>query len=106
HQERGHPAGLRAGCRRRRVGRVVRRRGERDGGAVPHRDGPGGHGGGPVSVTEVRQALGSWQLSLVDGTPADVLDAVTPFGHVVVLPGRMTAGDVQAAGDALLSAAR
>jgi hypothetical protein len=59
-----------------------------------------------VSVTEVRQALGSWQLTLRAETPADVLDAVTPFGHLAVLPGRMTEGDIQAAGDSLLSAAR
>lgn len=59
-----------------------------------------------MSVTEIRQALGSWEITLGAGTPADVLDAVTPFGHVVVLPGRMTPGDIQAAGDSLLTAAR
>lgn len=59
-----------------------------------------------MSVTEVKQALGSWSLALRDGTPADVLDAVTPFGHIAIIPGRLTEGDIQAAGDALLSAAR
>ena len=59
-----------------------------------------------MSVTEVRQALGSWQLSLDANTPADVLDALTPFGHLVIVPGRMTSGDIQATGDALLTAAR
>lgn len=59
-----------------------------------------------MSVTEVRQALGSWSLSLDRNTPADVLDAITPFGHVAVLPGRLTSGDIAAAGDGLLTSAR
>jgi hypothetical protein len=59
-----------------------------------------------VAVTEIRQALGSWELTLKEGTPADVLDAVTPFGHIAIVPGRMTEGDIQAAGDNLLTAAR
>jgi hypothetical protein len=58
-----------------------------------------------VSVTEVKQALGTWSLQLRPETPREILDAIAanPFGHVAVLPGRI---DPAAAGDGLLSAAR
>jgi fibronectin type III domain protein len=58
-----------------------------------------------VSVTEVKQALGTWSLSLRSETPREILDAIaaSPFGHLAVLPGRI---DPTAAGDGLLAAAR
>lgn len=55
------------------------------------------------SVTEVKQAPGRWQLLLRRGTPRSVIDALTPFGHVAVSPGRI---DVVAVGDNLLRQAR
>lgn len=57
-----------------------------------------------MSVTEVKQALGEWSVTLDPTTPKAVLDAITPFGHIAVVPG---AGiDVEDAGDGLLAAAR
>lgn len=56
-----------------------------------------------MTVTEVRQALGAWELRLKDSTPRDVLDALTYFGHIAIVPGRL---NVAQYGDALLAAAR
>lgn len=55
------------------------------------------------SVTEVKQAPGRWDLQLRRGTPRAIIDALTPFGHMAVLPGRV---DVVAVGDNLLRQAR
>jgi hypothetical protein len=54
-------------------------------------------------ITEVKQALGSWDVSLSPATPREVLDQLAEFGHVAVLPGRV---DVVASGDNLLPVAR
>lgn len=56
-----------------------------------------------MSITEVVQALGSWDLSLRADTPRSVLDGLGWFGHVVFLPGRVNPVEH---GDNLLSAAR
>lgn len=56
-----------------------------------------------MTISEVRQALGSWTLRLREDTPREVLDALTPFGHLAVLPGRVNPAEY---GDNLLAAAR
>jgi hypothetical protein len=56
-----------------------------------------------MTVTEVKQALGSWEIRLRAGTPRAVLDALTYFGHIAILPGRL---DPAQFGDNLLTAAR
>ena len=58
-----------------------------------------------MTVTEIRQALGEWSLSLRPGTPRELLDAISAnaFGHVAILPGRVNPATV---GDGLLAAAR
>ncbi|WP_432131250.1 fibronectin type III domain-containing protein [Streptomyces tendae] len=56
-----------------------------------------------MSVKEVLQAPGSWELSLSTATPRDVLDAIHFFGHLAVVPGRL---DPAQYGDVLLTAAR
>lgn len=56
-----------------------------------------------MSITEVKQALGSWTLRLREDTPRDLLDALEPFGHLAVAPGRVPVVQV---GDNLLRAAR
>lgn len=56
-----------------------------------------------MTVNESLQALGSWSLRLVEGTPAAVLDALDYFSHVAVVPGRVKPAAI---GDALLTQAR
>lgn len=56
-----------------------------------------------MSVTEIKQALGSWTLQLKPETPQQVLDALTFFGHIALLPGQI---DPVQYGDNLLTAAR
>lgn len=56
-----------------------------------------------MTINQVKQALGSWNLTLREDTPRELLDAIEPFGHVAVVPGRV---DVRVAQDGLLSAAR
>lgn len=56
-----------------------------------------------MTVNESLQALGSWSLRLVEGTPAAVLDSLDYFSHVAVVPGRVKPAAV---GDYLLTAAR
>lgn len=56
-----------------------------------------------MSVTEIKQALGQWDLTLSPSTPRETLDALAEFGHVAIVPGRV---DPAMAGDNLLSAAR
>jgi hypothetical protein len=55
------------------------------------------------SVTEVKQAPGRWDLQLKRETPRSLIDALTPFGHIAVTPGRI---DVSQVGDNLLQQAR
>lgn len=56
-----------------------------------------------MSVTEIKQAIGGWQLTLRAETPQQVLDALTFFGHIVLLPGQAEPAQYN---DNLLSAAR
>lgn len=56
-----------------------------------------------MSVNEIGNALGSWDISLTQDTPRDVLDALLEWGRIVVLPGRL---DPVQYGDTLLTAAR
>lgn len=56
-----------------------------------------------MSVTEIKQSLGDWSLRLRRDTPKEIMDALTLFGHVALLPGPMVPGQF---GDNLLSAAR
>lgn len=56
-----------------------------------------------MSVTQVHEALGSFEFELLGNVPREVLDAVTYFGHVAIIPGRL---DPRQYGDNILSAAR
>lgn len=56
-----------------------------------------------MTVTEVLQSLGSWEIRLHDSTPRELLDKLTYFGHVAIVPGRF---DPAQYGDSLLTAAR
>lgn len=56
-----------------------------------------------MTVTEVRQALGSWEIRLREDTPRSILDQLEYFGHIAVIPNRVNPLEY---GDALLSAAR
>lgn len=56
-----------------------------------------------MAITETTMAIGSWSLRLRANTPKEIMNALVPFGHIAVMPGRL---DVKAAGDGLLRAAR
>lgn len=56
-----------------------------------------------MSVNEVLQSLGSWELHLKPSTPDDVIAQLDYFGHVAIVDGPV---DVSAAGNALLAGAR
>lgn len=56
-----------------------------------------------MTITEVKQALGSWELRLRDNTPRSVLDQIDYFGHIAIIPNRVNPAEY---GDALLNAAR
>jgi len=56
-----------------------------------------------LTVTEVKQALGSWELRLRDNTPKSVLDQLDYFGHIAIIPNRVNPAEY---GDALLNASR
>lgn len=56
-----------------------------------------------MSVTEVEQALGSFELELLGNVPRDVLDSIDYFGHIAIIPGRL---DPRQYGDGCLGAAR
>lgn len=56
-----------------------------------------------MAVTETTMAIGSWSLRLRANTPKEIMNALVPFGHIAIMPGRI---DVKAAGDGLLTAAR
>lgn len=56
-----------------------------------------------MSVTEIKQALGGWELRLRPDTPREVLDALSFFGHIAVVPGQL---EPRLYGDNLLTAAR
>ncbi|KND38488.1 phage tail protein [Streptomyces acidiscabies] len=56
-----------------------------------------------MSVNEIGNALGAWDITLSPDTPRDVQDALLEFGRIVVLPGRL---DPVQYGDTLLTEAR
>jgi len=56
-----------------------------------------------MSVTEVKQAIGRWELVLHEETPVDVTSKLTYFGHIVLLP---SAFDPAQYNDNLLNVAR
>lgn len=56
-----------------------------------------------MTVTEVHQSLGSWEIRLKEDTPKEVREKLTYFGHVAVMPGQF---DPVQYGDNLLSQAR
>ncbi|MFD4830130.1 hypothetical protein ACFWPV_09785 [Streptomyces uncialis] len=56
-----------------------------------------------MTVTQVHQALGSWDINLRQTLPADVWDALDYFGHIAFVPGRV---DPAQHGDNLLTVAR
>lgn len=56
-----------------------------------------------MSITQVHEALGSFELKLKGNIPREVLDAVEYFGHIAVIPGR---ADARTFGDGALGAAR
>ena len=56
-----------------------------------------------MSVTEIKQAIGQWSLRLRPETPSEILDALTYFGHIAIVPGRVNPAE---AGDNILAAAR
>ena len=56
-----------------------------------------------MAVRQVLQALGDWDISLKSTTPPDLWDAITYFGHIAFIPGRL---DPAQYGDNLLTAAR
>lgn len=56
-----------------------------------------------MSVTQVKQAVGSWSVRLRGNIPKSVLLALEPFGHIAIVPGSVNVGEY---GDNLLSSAR
>jgi hypothetical protein len=56
-----------------------------------------------MSVNDIGNSLGAWDIALSPDTPRDVLDGLLEFGRIVILPGRL---DPVQYGDALLPAAR
>lgn len=56
-----------------------------------------------MTVTEVKQALGAWELRLKKRTPRSALNKIGYLGHIAIIPGQV---DVAQYGDSLLLAAR
>jgi hypothetical protein len=56
-----------------------------------------------VSVTQVKQSVGGWNVRLRGNIPKAVLDVLDPFGHVAIVPGSVNVAEL---GDNLLAAAR
>ncbi|WP_445520430.1 hypothetical protein [Streptomyces sp. NEAU-174] len=56
-----------------------------------------------MAVTEILEALGSFEIELSSSTPRETLDAIDYFGHIAIIPGRI---DPAGYGDGLLTAAR
>ena len=56
-----------------------------------------------MTITEVKQALGSWEIRLRENTPREILNRLTYFGHIAVIPNSVNPAEY---GDNLLSAAR
>lgn len=56
-----------------------------------------------MTITEVRQALGSWELRLRDDTPRTLLDQLQYFGHIAVIPNKVSPAEYN---ENLLASAR
>lgn len=56
-----------------------------------------------MSVTQVKQAVGSWNVRLRGNIPKSILLTLDPFGHVAIVPGSVNVAEY---GDNLLTAAR
>lgn len=56
-----------------------------------------------MTVVEVKQALGSWNLRLRPETPREILSQLDFLGHIALIPGRL---DVRTYGDQMLQVAR
>lgn len=56
-----------------------------------------------MSITEIKQALGGWEVRLRENIPTELLAALSFYGHIAVLPGRV---DPALYGDNLLKEAR
>lgn len=56
-----------------------------------------------MAVTQVHEALGSFEFELLGNVPREVLDTIDHFSHIAIIPGRL---DPRQYGDGLLSAAR
>lgn len=56
-----------------------------------------------MSVTQVHEALGSFEFELLGNVPREILDGIDHFDHIAVIPGRI---DPKQYGDGCLSAAR
>lgn len=58
-----------------------------------------------MSIKEVKQALGSWGITLRADTPRELIDQIesNKFGHIAIIPGRI---NPKLYGDALLRTAR
>jgi hypothetical protein len=56
-----------------------------------------------MSVTQVKQSVGSWSVRLRGNVPKSVASQLAYFGHIVIVPGRVNPTEY---GDALLAAAR
>lgn len=56
-----------------------------------------------MSVTQVHEALGSFEFELLGNVPREVLDGIDHFDHIAIIPGRI---DPRQYGDGSLAAAR
>lgn len=56
-----------------------------------------------MTVNEQLMGLGSWGITLREETPREVLDRLTYFGHVAIIPGRLAPAEY---GDNLLTMAK
>ncbi len=56
-----------------------------------------------MTVSQIHEALGSFDIKLKKNTPRDVLDSIEYFGHICIIPGR---ADARTLGDGALDAAR
>ena len=55
-----------------------------------------------MSVSQVKQAVGSWNVRLRDA-PQSIIDGLQAFGHIAIIPGSVNVSEYE---DALLAAAR
>lgn len=56
-----------------------------------------------MAVTQILNALGTFEFELIGSVPRDIMDTIQYFGHVAIIPGRM---DPRQYGDGCLTAAR